>query len=67
MRLPRGSRRTASPHLGPFSYHFSDLDLRETIDIVNRGDCLYSTWRPVVEEDVEEKEMKSTWSKAHKR
>lgn len=65
MRLPRG-RRSTGP-LGPFSYHFSDLDLRETIATINRGDCLYSTWQPMVEEEVEEKEIKNTWSKARKR
>lgn len=55
MRPPRGRRHGS---LGPYSYHFSDYDLRETIEIVNRGDCLYSSWRPAVVEEQEDEQVK---------
>ena len=59
MRPPRGRRpaRAAGP-LRSFQYHFSDLELREAIEIVNRGDCLYSDWRPTVVEESEDRETK---------
>lgn len=63
MRVPRGRKHG---QLGPYSYHFSDSELRDAVEIVNRGDCLYSVWRPEVIEDTEEKEMKKEWPKTRR-